>query len=310
MIDMRTKEKTKVLITGASGVLGKKISKFLSNYSEYEIINLVRSKNNQKKIFKKNLQIIESDIKDISFLKKKISEIDIVLHLAFPNSKSNFSEKEILDIVKLNTNFFNLMTQKKVKKFIYISTSKIKIYEKLINATLSNYEICKLRIEKSLLKLAESSNTNLIILRSGIVYGSDIKNNFSKYVEMIKKRKRIPLIKETVYKNIIYIDYFLKGIYFILNQKKLYKKPIYLYERNLNLQKVTLKIQTILKIKNKIIYIPNMIIKIMKIFGLYKIIFRSLYDSFYIDEESVYKVDDDKLNSKLFDENLINSFDL
>jgi len=307
---MESKIKTKILITGANGNLGKKLGNFLLNFNNIEIINLIKSEQNEILHDENHNQIIKSNISNIEYLRNVINEIDVVIHLAFPNNKSKFSKKEILKIIKINNSFFNLMVEKKVKKFIYLSTAKIKIYEELNNLNTSNYESCKLKIENEFLNIAKNNNINLVILRAGIVYGSNINNNFSKYIDLIKKNNFIPLISKKIYKNIIFIDYFLNGILYILKKNDSYSKPVYLYERNINLLEFTLKIQKILRVKNKIIILPNFIIIILKFTRLYQVIFKSLYDSFYIKEKSIYKIADDQLSEKVFYHNMSKSFEL
>ena len=84
------------------------------------------------------------------------------------------------------------MIEKKVKKFIYLSTSKIKNYENSDNNNLFNYEICKLEIEKNLKSIAKNNDLKLIILRPGIIYGPNNNNNLSKFVGYIKNGNLIP----------------------------------------------------------------------------------------------------------------------
>ena len=112
-------QKQNILITGSEGYLGREINNYYSKNNQIETFNVYR--NNKKFTNSKNFDLnnIQSDISNIDILRKKINNIDTVIHLAFPNNKKNFSKKEINYQIKINNKFFNLMIEKKVKK-IYL----------------------------------------------------------------------------------------------------------------------------------------------------------------------------------------------
>ena len=307
---MDSKKFNKILITGANGNLGRKLNNYFYLNKNFQILNLVKKKHNNNVNQQKN-NYIYSDIKDVLNQKNKLKNIDIVIHLAFPNSKKLFSKKNIDELVYINNQFFKLMASLNVKKFIYISTAKINSFELSQNKNIFNYEMCKLQIEKNLIKLSEKYNkTKLIIVRSGIIYGPQIENNFKKFIDYIISGKIIPLINQPVFKNIIFIDYFLKGIHSIINSKEINTQIIYLYEKNIELIELVNVINSILKRKTIILKIPKYIIILLKILKLDKLIFKSLYDSFYIEESSFYKIDNNQKNKIKFEENLKKTYKL
>ena len=290
--------------------MGREINNYYSKNNQIETFNVYR---NNKKFFKStnlDLNNIQSDINNIDFLRKKINNIDTVIHLAFPNNKKNFSKKEINYQIKINNNFFNLMIEKKVKKFIYLSTSKIKNYENYHNNNLFNYEICKLEIEKNLKCIAKNNDLKLIILRPGIIYGPNNNNNLSKFVNYIKNGNLIPFTSNNVYKNIIFIQYFLEALNLIIQEENFSNNPIYLYEKNISIFELMKIINKIINKKNNYIIIPRFVINILKYLKLYNFIFKSLYDSFYISENSFYEKKIKKLSDLDFENNLKKSFNL
>lgn len=306
--NMKSKIFSKILITGANGCLGKKLSNYLLKKQNLQILNLIKNNDNLNNL--NNDNFIFSDIRDIENVKNKLKNIDVVIHLAFPNNTKSFSKKKIEELVSINNNFFNLMCSLKVKKFIYMSTAKIKNFELSMNKNINNYETCKLQIENNLLKLSKSKATKLIIVRSGIVYGPEIENNFKKFIGYVKSGKKIPLIKKNVFKNIIYINFFLKGVDFIIKSNHVKSKIIYLYERNIKLSELIYIINHILKRKNNILVIPKYILMFIKIFRLEGFLFKSLFDSFYIKEKSFYKIDEEYFSNTNFKENLKNTYNL
>ena len=305
---MKSKTLSKILITGANGCLGKKLNNYFLKKKNLHILNLIKNNYNSNNSNYDNY--IFSDIRDIENVKNKLKNIDVVIHLAFPNNSKSFSKKKIEELVSINNNFFNFMCSLKVKKFIYMSTAKIKNFDLSINKNLNNYETCKLQIEKNLINLSESKETKLIIVRSGIVYGPKIENNFKKFIDYVKSGKKIPLIKKNVFKNIIFINFFLKGVDSIINSNHINTKIIYLYERNIKLSELVGMINHILKRKNNILIIPKYILMFIKIFRLEGFLFKSLFHSFYIKEKSFYKIDEEYISDTKFEENLKKTYNL
>jgi nucleoside-diphosphate-sugar epimerase len=79
-------KKKKVLLTGASGTIGKEIfKKLLSQVKKYEITLLLRPSRKNKRLFKSWKEIIDivwSDIKNYDDVRKAIFNKDIIIHTA------------------------------------------------------------------------------------------------------------------------------------------------------------------------------------------------------------------------------------
>lgn len=121
----------KILITGANGYIGSRITQFLSDKGHY-IIALCSSKIPQKKGWTEKInEFILGDIRDEATV-KKISDVkaDILIHLI--SLDHHDSEKNPEYVSKINVqptwNLLNLCSKKGLKKFIYFST--IHVYGK------------------------------------------------------------------------------------------------------------------------------------------------------------------------------------
>ena len=121
----------KVLVTGGSGSIGKKIVKELIKYdvdvirvldnNETELFNLENDLNSSK------IKVFVGDIKDSQRLKSLFKDIDIIFHAA-AYKHVPLCEYNPLDAVKTNVlgtqNVIDMAIKKKKKKVILISTDK------------------------------------------------------------------------------------------------------------------------------------------------------------------------------------------
>ncbi len=114
-----------ILITGASKGIGKKIADYLSTKINHQIINISRTKNNNKKI--KNYICDISNYNEVKKTFKKIKKIDVLIN---NSALTTFSKNQITNfdkIVKTNLN-----------GFFYCSYEAIKLLKKQKNSSIIN----------------------------------------------------------------------------------------------------------------------------------------------------------------------------
>ncbi|WP_341226214.1 NAD-dependent epimerase/dehydratase family protein [uncultured Arcticibacterium sp.] len=110
----------KVLITGATGLLGKEICRQLSKTDKYQLRCLVRSINSQ---LSPNIEQVEGDILDLPSLNKALDGIELVIHAAAMVSfHKKDKEKLFLTNVEGTANMVNACDNNKIKKFIHVSS--------------------------------------------------------------------------------------------------------------------------------------------------------------------------------------------
>jgi nucleoside-diphosphate-sugar epimerase len=113
----------KVLVTGASGFLGRRvISKILE--AGHEVVALVRESSNIEGL-PKNIEIRVADLFDISSLESAVQGVNVVIHFAayfdfYP------SDEDLLFKVNIEgtTNLMNACVGTDVERFIYCSTTE------------------------------------------------------------------------------------------------------------------------------------------------------------------------------------------
>ncbi len=165
----------KILVTGATGFIGKHLVKELVGKG-HKVMCLVRKTSRKKDINylkKLEVELFNGELTDKNSLKGICKGIDIIYHLTGVLGSFNFSEKLMFDInVKGTENILNESREDKVKKFIFCSSAgvlgPIVSGNELSPYNPSNfYEETKIEAEKLVLR----SKLNYIIIRPEFVYG-------------------------------------------------------------------------------------------------------------------------------------------
>tara|TARA_Y100001970_G_scaffold27317_1_gene33290 strand:+ start:3376 stop:4398 length:1023 start_codon:yes stop_codon:yes gene_type:complete len=183
--------KSKLLITGSSGFIGKILSKRLSKRYKTYLIDKIK-KGNEKNFYLINLK----DKKKLNEFFKN-NKVDTIIHLAseiFDANENIIYENN----VTCAENVIALAKKFKIKQIIFTSTFSIyeKNYNKLITenekpSTLNRYGISKFDIEK---KLKLLKNINVTIFRVPIVIGQSRSHRIGILFELIRKGLPIFLI--------------------------------------------------------------------------------------------------------------------
>ena len=120
----------KILVTGASGVIGTSIIKnLLKRNSDYYIQALANHDEESFSTLDKNkFTFINGDCRDYSLVDSLVSNSNAVIHLAAPSSFLMYKEKPIestIDTIQIFLNIMESMRKHKVKKIIHASTSAV-----------------------------------------------------------------------------------------------------------------------------------------------------------------------------------------
>ncbi len=175
----------KILITGGAGYVGTELTRGLANHPDIDEVviydNLSKGHFNffmGHSFGDKPIKFIQGDILDSRLLKKAMSDVDIVIHLAakvttpFANTDPHFFEQvnhwgtaEVVYAAE----------ERNLSKFIYLSSTSVYGAKKSLadEASTPNprtfYGISKMRGEEHVTRLMEK--TNAVIIRGGNVYG-------------------------------------------------------------------------------------------------------------------------------------------
>lgn len=149
----------KVLLTGATGYIGKRLLPFLVEQGHH-VVCCVRDLNRftPPKSLQANITIIEIDLLDYSSLKNIPIDIEIAYYLV--HSMSSAKEYKALE-QKSAINFRNALTGTVIKQVIYLSG--------IVNeSSLSEHLLSRKTVEKEL----EKGDYHFTCLRAGIIIGS------------------------------------------------------------------------------------------------------------------------------------------
>ena len=199
--------KKNVLITGATGFIGKHLVHEFSKQKKYNYTCFVR-----KPI---NVNFIIGHLEDKNSLLNATKNIDCVIHLA---GEVRSSKKELSFIINVTgtKNLIEACQENKVKRLIFSGT---------VNADLKKKGVYG-ESKKHAEELVKNSKLDYVILKLNMVYGPG-DNNLSKTIKLIKKLPFVPIIGDGNKKiQPVYIDDVVKSIFACLETKKL-KNRIY-----------------------------------------------------------------------------------
>lgn len=184
----------KVILTGATGFIGKHLLSFLLKY-DFEVISIVRDRgayhcrDNRCLTYEEFYQLDESELPGV----------DAVVHLAGAAHRT-FSDQDAKEANEILTQ--NIVSKSKslgVKRFIFISS--VGIYHEQpamidLNTAPSNTQkntnFYKLQAENIVKRGFLDCSTDYVILRSPLVYGEGVKANFASLMKLVYKSLPLP----------------------------------------------------------------------------------------------------------------------
>ncbi len=235
----------KVLITGATGFIGKRLVKEMRRRN-YDVSCFVRKTSDIDFLKKLGVKFSYGNVLDRKSIERALDDNEIIIHLVGIQSFSEFSKRLYKDLYE--TNVFGLKNlldaivakKKRLKKIVFLSSTaavgltKGKVDEKVSCKPISPYQKTKYEGERLCLSYVKRYKLPIVILRPSMVYGTrDDHSQIQKMVNFIKKgffpiigdgRNNVPMI---------YISDAVGGIikgalkgrpgntYFITNDKKI-----------------------------------------------------------------------------------------
>jgi nucleoside-diphosphate-sugar epimerase len=187
--------KDKVLVTGANGFIGNRLVSVLSG--KFKVRAVVRQLKSRVCIDK---TYVIGEISGRTDWKGCLDDVNTIVHLAgVAHNNSNVNDYIEEVNVQGTINLAEQAANMGVKRFIFISTisvfgnkSKKPFNENSRMFPQSFSAECKCKAEKALLKIAENSDLEVVIIRPALVYGVDAPGNIGKLVKLVQKTPFLP----------------------------------------------------------------------------------------------------------------------
>jgi nucleoside-diphosphate-sugar epimerase len=198
-------EKVKILVTGATGFVGKNVlDEFLKD--NIECIALIRNRKKAEDILKKN-ELRVADLRDRESVSSVLKGVDVVIHIAGlikTNKNGEFYTSNVIG----TENVAYTSSLSNVKKIVYVSSLSAQ-------NPVSHYGRSKLLAEKKLLQYKDQ--LQISILRPAIIYGPYDKGMYC-YFNMAKKGA-IPILKKRRYISFIFIKDLIEAIKLLIKRE-------------------------------------------------------------------------------------------
>ncbi len=211
---LKTVAKRKILVTGATGFIGRKLCLSLKEKG-YIIRAAVRGKVRDVSGSEEYVEV--GDIDELTDWQQALTGVDTVIHLAARAHILNDLAASPSDIFrKINAlgteRLAKMAAEAGVRRFIFISSVKVNgegsvlaYTEKDIPAPQDAYGSSKQEAEGLLASLAAQTKLEVIILRLPLVYGPGVKANFKNLIKIIGSGIPLPFKRINNRRSFIYL---------------------------------------------------------------------------------------------------------
>lgn len=266
--------KQKIIITGASGFIGKYLLNQL-DYSRYDVSVLTR-KPEKFQGLNNEINVVEGDMTDKSSLIQALKGQDFVINLA----------AEVRNIAIMRTtniegskNLIEAMIHNNVTKVIHLSSVGVvgkaysaidlKVQEDVDPTPANEYERTKLISEQLFIKAHQDQKFDLAVLRPTNVFGEG--HPFNALLNLMQKveNDKLLIYSENAWVNYVYVGDLTNFIVQFLEEEKL--TGIYTIGYGMKLIDFYSLVLNSMNKKTRVIKIPQMLISILDKFGITKL---------------------------------------
>lgn len=207
----------RILVTGANGFVGGALCTHLAGVG-HSVQAAVRRSSGLSD------ETVVGSIDDVTDWKPIVSGCDAVVHLAARVHVMHDMAEDPLALYRAtNTqatlNLARQAVQAGVKRFVFISTIKVNgegrdapYRETDTPAPEDAYAISKWEAEQGLVRIAEETGLEVVILRPPLVYGPGVKANFLRLMQLVQKGWPLPLGAIRNKRSLLYLGNFVDAI--------------------------------------------------------------------------------------------------
>jgi len=209
---------TKILITGATGFVGRTLFENLKSKKKY-LVHL-STRNNQEKLLEGEKTFNISEIDSNTNWKDALDGVDCIVHCA---ARAHMMEKKQTDSLnsyrRVNVDGTrNLAKQAAaigIKRFIFLSSIKVNGEETIASKSFKYddipqpedaYGITKWEAEQALFEISKQTGLEVVIIRPPLVYGEGVKGNFLRLLNLVYKQIPLPFANINNLRSFIGLD--------------------------------------------------------------------------------------------------------
>ena len=238
----------KVLLTGSTGYIGRRLKQELLNDENIELKLLVRNKKSISSL-NENAQVVEGDTFNKESLKEALKDVEVAYYLIHSLSNENYKD---LDKISAQ-NFLDVANECGVKRIIYLGGLGVK------NENTSEHLLS--RIETGEI-LSSNKNVQTIWLRAGVIIGSgsasfEIIRNLTEKLPIMTTPKWVNTKAQPIAVTDV-LSYLHKSLYLDVKENLI----VDIGSEQLSYKNMMLKTAKVLGLKRILITLPFMSIKL------------------------------------------------
>jgi len=194
----------KVLVTGATGFVGNAVIRKLAEQNDVQVIAAVR--NQVSNLSDYITQVMVEGLSSTTDYGNIFDNVDVVIHVAARvHVMEDHASDPLTEFRKVNVegtlNLARQAVNAGVKRFVFISSIKVNgentygmsfAPDDNVNTT-DPYGQSKREAEQDLRRMAEKTGLEVVIIRPPLVYGPNVKANFLKLIQTVRKGVPLPL---------------------------------------------------------------------------------------------------------------------
>ncbi len=202
----------KILVTGASGFVGKSLT-----------VQLLRQRHSVRVAVRSSIggakaAVVVGDIDGDTDWAEALRDIDVVIHLvARVHVMTERSVNPLAEFRKVNVEGTQRLAESAarlgVKRFVYVSSVKVNGEQTTLPYTELNepnsqdaYGTSKWEAEQVLQKISTETKMEVVIARPPLVYGAGVKGNFAQMIKVLHKGIPLPLASVKNLRSLIYVE--------------------------------------------------------------------------------------------------------
>jgi nucleoside-diphosphate-sugar epimerase len=209
---------TKILITGATGFVGRALFKNLKSKKKY--LAHLTARTNQEELFEGGKAFNIGEIDSNTNWNDALDRVDCIVHCAARAHTTENKQTDSLNAYRrINVDGTRNLAKQAVaigiKRLIFLSSIKVHGEETIASKSFKYndisqpedaYGISKWEAEQALLEIFKQTGLEVVIIRPPLVYGEGVKGNFLRLLDIVYKQIPLPFAKINNLRSFIGLD--------------------------------------------------------------------------------------------------------